>query len=188
MYLLNVYLSEIDLLFGGVIYSTCFLNKYAVLIYSRFILLLRLFYTDHLVSIILFNYDCLNSTTILLCLCFYSLHYTFENLNFICNHNNLHIRLPFDFTYDRDEEIRDFEIHLSIISRMWYWCCFTLTPSNGFLIYICVYLYISGHKWSTTHRVHELPQSKAIVVITGGHIVFMITYIYIYGIHHWRIL
>ena len=173
---------------SGIIYLTSFLNKYAVLFYSCFILLLSLFYTDHLVSIILFNYDYLNSTTILLCLWFYSLYYNFVNLNFICNNNNLFVRLSFHFAYGIDEEIRDFEIYLSIISRMWYWCCFTLTPSNGFLIYICVYLYISGHKWSTTHRVHELPQSKAIVVITGGHIVFMITYIYIYGIHHWRIL
>ena len=65
-----------------------FLNKYAVLFYSRFILLLSLFYTDHLVSIILFNYDYLNSTTILLCLCFYSLYYNFVNLIFICNNNN----------------------------------------------------------------------------------------------------
>ena len=90
-------------------------------------------------SIILFNCDYLNSTTILLCLCFYSLYYNFVNLNFICNNNNLFVRLSFHFAYGIDEEIRDFEIYLSIISRMWYWCCFTLTPSDGFL-YICIYM------------------------------------------------
>ena len=94
-----------------------FLNKYAVLFYFRFILLLSFFYTDHLISITLFNYDYLNSTTILLCLCFYSLYYYFVNLNFVCNNNNLYICLSFHFTYDTDEEIRDFEIYLSIISN-----------------------------------------------------------------------
>ena len=49
---------------------------------------MSLFYTDHLVSIILFNYDSLNSMTILLFLCFYSLYYNFVNLNIICNNNN----------------------------------------------------------------------------------------------------
>ena len=98
-----------------------------------------LFYTDHLVSIILFNYDYLSSTAILLCLYFYSLYYNFVNLNFICNNNNLIVRLSFHFAYDTDEEIRDFEIYLSNISRMWYWCCFTLTPSYGFLIYVYIY-------------------------------------------------
>ena len=88
-----------------------------------------LFYTDHLVSIILFNYDYLSSTAILLCLCFYSLYYNFVNLNFICNNNNLYMRLSFYFTYDTDKDIRDFE--MPIIPRMWYWCCFTFTPSNG---------------------------------------------------------
>ena len=61
-----------------------FFNKYVVLFHSGFILLLSLFYTDHSVSIILFNYDYLNSTTILSCLCFNSLYYHFVNLNFIC--------------------------------------------------------------------------------------------------------
>ena len=103
---------------SGAIYPTCcFFNKYAVLFYSGFILLLSLFYTDHLVSIILLNYDYLNSTTILLCLCFNSLYYHFVNLDFICNNNNLYIRLSFHFTYDTDEEIRDFEIYLSITSN-----------------------------------------------------------------------
>ena len=104
---------------SGVIYPTCcFFNKCAVLFYYGFILLLSLFYTDHLVSIILFNYDYLNYTAILLCLCFNSLYYHFVNLNFICNNNNnLYIRLSFHFTYDTDEEIRDFEIHLSRISN-----------------------------------------------------------------------
>ena len=83
--------------------------------YSRFILLLSLSYTDHLVSIVPFIYDYLNFTTILLCLCFYSLFYHFVNLTFICNNNNLYIRLSFHFTYDTDEEIRDFEIYLSVI-------------------------------------------------------------------------
>ena len=92
-----------------------FLNKNAVLFYSRLILLLSLFYADHLVSIIVFKYFHLNSMTILLCLCFYILYYHFLNLNFICN-INLHIRLSFHFTYDTDEEIIGFKIHLSIIS------------------------------------------------------------------------
>ena len=65
-----------------------FFEQVCRLFYSRFILLLSLFHTDHLVSIILFNYDYLNSTTILLCLCFYSLYYNFVNLIFICNNNN----------------------------------------------------------------------------------------------------
>ena len=111
----------INLLFGGgytpsgVIYPTCcFFNKYAVLFYYGFILLLSLSYTDHLVSIILFNYDYLNYTAILLCLCFNSLYYHFVNLNFICNNNNLYRRLSFHFTYDTDEEIRDFEIRCDI--------------------------------------------------------------------------
>ena len=94
-----------------------FWNKYAALSYSRFILLLSLFFTAHLVPIILFNHNYLNSTTVLLCLCFYSLCYHFVNLHFICNNNNLYIRLSFDFTYDTDEEILDLEIYLSIISN-----------------------------------------------------------------------
>ena len=52
---------------------------------------------------------------ILLCLCFNSLYYLFVYLNFICDNNNLYIRLSFHFTYDTDEETRDFEIYLSII-------------------------------------------------------------------------
>ena len=75
---------------------------------------LSLFCADHLVSIIAFNYGYLNSMTILLCFCFYFLHYHFVNLSFICN-NNLYIRLLFHFTYDTDEEIIDLEIYLSII-------------------------------------------------------------------------
>ena len=67
---------------------TYFLNKYAALFYSSFNLLLSLFYTDRLVSIILFNYY-LNSTTILSCLCVYSLCNYFVNLIFICRNNNL---------------------------------------------------------------------------------------------------
>ena len=59
----------------------------------------------------------MNFTTILLCLCFYSLFCHFVNLNFICNNNNLYIRLSFHFTYDTDEEIRDFEIYLLVISN-----------------------------------------------------------------------
>ena len=103
---------------SGFICPTCFLNKYAVLFYSRFILFLSLFHTDHLVSIFLFNYDYLKSTTTLLCLCFYSIYYHFVNMNFICNNNNnLYILLSFHFAYGTDEEIRDFEIYLSIISN-----------------------------------------------------------------------
>ena len=93
-----------------------FFNKYAVLYYSRFILLLSLFCADHLLSIIVFNYDYLNSMTISLCSCFYFLYYHFVNLNFICN-NNLYIHLPCHFTYDTDQEIIDFKIYLSIISN-----------------------------------------------------------------------
>ena len=100
---------------SDVIYPTCSYEQVCRFIYSRFILLLSLFYTDHLVSISLFNYDYLNSTSISLCLCFYSLFHHFVNSNFICNNNNLYIRLSFHFTCDIDEEIRDFEIYLSII-------------------------------------------------------------------------
>ena len=127
LYLFHIYLLVINLLFGGgytlweciraaSLTLLIFLKKYVVLFYTRFISLLSLFYTDHLVSIILFNYDYLNSTTILLCLCFYSLYYHFVNLNFICSNNNLCICLSFHFTYHTDEEIRDFKIYLSIIS------------------------------------------------------------------------
>ena len=39
-------------------------------------------------------------------------------MNFICNNNNnLYILLSFHFAYGTDEEIRDFEIYLSIISN-----------------------------------------------------------------------
>ena len=77
--------------------------------YSRFTLLLSLFYTDHLVFIILCNDDYLNSVTILLCLCFYCRYHYFVNLNCICSNNNLYMRLSFHFTYGTDEEIVDFE-------------------------------------------------------------------------------
>ena len=97
------------------IYTYIYMYIYVYMFYSRFILLLSLSYTDHLVSIVPFIYDYLNFTTILLCLCFYSLFYHFVNLTFICNNNNLYIRLSFHFTYDTDEEIRDFEIYLSVI-------------------------------------------------------------------------
>ena len=73
--------------------SNIYTYKYAVLFHSRFLLPLSLFYTNHLVPIIVFNYDYLNSMKILLCLCFYSLYYHFVNLNFIDNYNNLNIRL-----------------------------------------------------------------------------------------------
>ena len=91
-------------------------NKFPFLFYFRFILLLTLFYTDHLVSIVVFNYDYLNSMTTL-CICFNSLYHHFVNLNFICNNDNLYIRLSIHFTYDTEEEIIDFEIYLSIISN-----------------------------------------------------------------------
>ena len=67
--------------------TCCFFNKYVVLFYPDFVLLLSLIYTDHLVSISLFSYNYLNSTTVLLCLCFNSLYYHFVNMNFICNNN-----------------------------------------------------------------------------------------------------
>ena len=103
---------------SGVIYPTCFFfEQVSVFFYSRFILLLSLFYTDHLLSIIIFNYDYLNSATILLCLCFYSPYYDFVNFSFICNENNSYISLSFHFTYNTDEEIRDFEIYLPMVSN-----------------------------------------------------------------------
>ena len=46
----------------------------------------------------------------------YYLYYPIVNLNFSCN-NNLYIHLLFHFTYDTDEQIIDFEIHLSLISN-----------------------------------------------------------------------
>ena len=106
---------------------TYFLNKYAVLFYSSFNLLLRLFYTDRLVSINLFNYYYLNSTTILLCLCVYSLWNYFVNLIFICRNNNLYIRLHFILRMTLMKKSK-------ISKTMWYWCGFTLTFLNGFLI------------------------------------------------------
>ena len=68
-----------------------FLNKYAVLFYSSFILLLSSIQTDHLISIIVFNYNYLNPMTILLCHCFYSLYYYFSKfwilfVIMICTH------------------------------------------------------------------------------------------------------
>ena len=111
--------------------------------YSRFILLLSLSYTDHLVSIVPFIYDYLNFTTILLCLCFYSLFYHFVNLTFICNNNNLYIRLSFHCTYDTDEEIRDFEIYLSVIlNNVILMLLFPHIFQWFFDIYIYIYIYI----------------------------------------------
>ena len=129
---------------------TYFLNKYAVLFYSSFNLLLSLFYTDRLISINLFNYYCLNSTMILLCLCVYSLcnYYVmslylclyvcyvfvfiryaipYVNLILICRNNNLYIRLHFILRMTLMKKSK-------ISKMMWYWCGFTLTSLNGFLI------------------------------------------------------
>ena len=119
-----------------------FFEQVCLFFYSRFILLLSLFYTDPLVSIIHFNYDYWNSTTILFCLCFYSLyyHYHFVNLNFICSNNNLYIRLPFQFTYDTDKKIRDFEIYLSIISNEVI--LMLLFPQIFKWFFLCIYIYI----------------------------------------------
>ena len=94
-----------------------FLNKCVVLFYSLFILLFGLFYTDQSVSIILFYYDYLNSTTILLCLCFYSLYYNFVNLNLfvliiICTDA---FRFVLHTTLTKKSDF--FEICLSIISK-----------------------------------------------------------------------
>ena len=110
---------------------------------SRFILLLSLFYTDHLLSIILFNYVYLNSLTIQLCLCFYSLYYHFLSSNFISN-SNLYIRLLFHFTYEFDEEIIDPKIYLPIISNdvilmllyphIFKWFCFCCLFVNASLL------------------------------------------------------
>ena len=104
-----------------------FLNKYAVLFYSRSILLLSLFYTDHLVFIILFNYDCLNSTTILLCLCF-APFISFYTRHWWRNHRFWNI-IVINF--------RRCDIDIA--------CCFTLTSWNGFLIYI--YIFCSTRLW-----------------------------------------
>ena len=129
---------------------TYFLNKYAVLFYSSFNLLLSLFYTDRFISINLFNYYCLNSTMILLCLCVYSLcnYYVmslylclcvcyvfvfiryaipYVNLILICRNNNLYIRLHFILRMTLMKKSK-------ISKMMWYWCGFTLTSLNGFLI------------------------------------------------------
>ena len=57
--------------FHGIFSSQSSLSFSINLLYMSiwvYILLLSLFYTNHLVSVILFNYDYLNSTTILLCL------------------------------------------------------------------------------------------------------------------------
>ena len=61
-------------------------------------------------------------------------------MNLICNNNNLWIRLSFHFTYDTDEKIRDFEIHLPIISVI----PMLLYPRifSGLLIYVYIYIYI----------------------------------------------
>ena len=131
---------------SGIIYPICFFEQVCCLFYSRFILLLNLFYTDNLVSIILFNCDYLNSTTILLCLCFYSLYYHFVNLNFICNNNDLYICLSFHFTYNSDEEIRDIEIYLSIIwNNAILMLLFPHIFKWFFDIYIYIYIYIYTH-------------------------------------------
>ena len=129
---------------------TYFLNKYAVLFYSSFNLLLSLFYTDRFISINLFNYYCLNSTMILLCLCVYSLcnYYVmslylclcvcyvfvfiryailYVNLILICRNNNLYIPLHFILRMTLMKKSK-------ISKTMWYWCGFTLTSLNGFLI------------------------------------------------------
>lgn len=90
-----------------------FLNSYTVLFCSCFILLVNLFYADHLVSINFLNHNYLNSTTVLLCLCFYFLYCHLVNLILfviICTYS-----FNFICTYGTDEEVRDLEIYLSII-------------------------------------------------------------------------
>ena len=95
----------------------CFLNKCAVLFYSRFIILLRNF-IQIIYFLLFFKLYYLNSTATLLCLCFYSLCYQFVNSNVIGdNNNNLYIRLSFHFKYDTDEEIIDFQIFVNNVER-----------------------------------------------------------------------
>ena len=126
-------------------------NKFPFLFYFRFILLLTLFYTDHLVSIVVFNYDYLNSMTTL-CICFNSLYHHFVNLNFICNNDNLYIRLSIHFTYDTEEEIIDFEIYLSIISNnvilmLFFPHSFKWLFDIIWYIYIYIYIYICMYQF-----------------------------------------
>ena len=112
-----------------------------VLFYTPFILLLSLFHTNRLVSTILFNHDYLNSTAILLCLCFYSLYCHFVNLNFICSNNNLCIRLSFHFTYDIDEEIRDVYVYIHICVSVLL-CGYMYSGMHVCSLYTHMYMYI----------------------------------------------
>ena len=77
--------------------------------------------------------------TNIVCLCFNSLYYPFVNLDFICNNHNLYVGLSFHFTYDTDEEIRDFEIYLSIISNC---VILILLYPHIFIWFFDIYIYI----------------------------------------------
>ena len=69
------------------------------------------------------NFQCLLSVLKRSHICYYiisitvpAIRYNNNNLYIrLCNNNNLYIRLSFHCTYDTDEEIRDFEIYLSVI-------------------------------------------------------------------------
>ena len=66
--------------------------------------------------------------------------------------------------------------------RMWYWCCFTLTPSNGFLIYMYIYYifiiyYIILHIYILYIMYYIL---YYIVYINSGICIYKYIYIYIY--------
>ena len=94
----------------------------------------------------------MNFTTLLLCLCFYSLFCHFVNLNFLCNNNNLYICLSFHFTYDTYKEIRDFERYLSVTSNNVILMLLFPHIFKWFLdiyihIYIYIYIYIYIHTY-----------------------------------------
>ena len=121
-------------------------NKFPFSFYFLFILLLTLFYTDHLVSIAVFNYDYLNSMRTL-SICFNSLYHHFVNLNFICNYDNLYIRLSFYIRHwGRNHRFQNIfvnnfkqcDIDAVFLSQLqvvfWY-----------IYIYIYIYIYVSIH-------------------------------------------
>ena len=164
----NIYLLGINFLFGRGSTSCertqVVLNKYVVLFYSCFILLLSLFYTDHLVSIILFNYDYLNSTTLLLCLCLYSLYYHFVNLNCICNNKNsfnfiLHLTLMKKSEITKYVFVNNFErcdidvgyIYIYISIYLYLYMYLYLYIYISIYLYLFIYLSIYIHTYLHAH-------------------------------------
>ena len=118
----------------------------------------------------------------LLIIYIYSLFYHFVNLTFICNNNNLYIRLSFHCTYDTDEEIRDFEIHLSVIlNDVILMLLFPYIFKWFFDIYIYIYIYISIFR--KTFMIKILSSKLAIMLEFLKTKIFFLKYIHQIGLN-----